>query len=144
MGNRRSLSWFYQLDRADQAVLLARPHGYLPDGVAAKIEGHTVPAGRDGTPDATPRWQLRSAEANLLEDERLRLDAMWRGLSPGTRAELVASRGGPVPAHCREAILDLLPGGVPPGTDLDVAFDLTGIVAAYVEMAAGDGRGIAV
>lgn len=86
------------------------------------------------------RWQLRSAEANLLEDERLRLDAMWRGLSPSTRDALVKSRGGQVPPQGREAILDLMPGGVPLGADLDEAFDLSGIAAAYVEMVAVGAR----
>ncbi len=119
---------------------MGRPHGYLPDGVAAEIRGHTVPADRGGNRAAPRRWQLRSAEANLLEDERLRLDTMWQAMPSSTRAALLGSRGGQVPPQCREAILDLMPGGVPPGADLDASFELSGIAAAYVEMVAVGAR----
>lgn len=67
-------------------------------------------------------------------------------------ARLVARHACGTGGLARRAGAGALPRGHPrsatrrcaPGTDLDVAFDLTGIVAAYVEMAAGDGRGIAV
>ena len=33
-------------------------------------------------------------------------------------------------------MLDLVPGGAPPDTDLNTAFELSGIAAAYIEMVA--------
>lgn len=136
MGRDRTLSWLYQLDRGVQAVLLANPHGFLPAGVAADISDHTVVAHRNESPRKPVQWQLRSAEANLLEDERLRLDQWWKDLPDSTRVALVACRTGEIPQEYREALLDVIPGGVPAGTDLDSAFDMSGIAVAYVEMVA--------
>lgn len=136
MSSHRKLSWFFRLDRSVQALLLANPHGYLPDGVAGAIRGHTMLAHRDETPQTPQQWHLRAAEANLLEDERLRLDAWWNDLPDSACAALIACRAGGVPAEYREAVLDAHPGGVRPGTDLDLGFDLSGIAAAYIEMVA--------
>jgi hypothetical protein len=130
------LTWFYRLDRQVQADLLANPHGYLRDGVAAEITAHTVRSYRDEKPQESRLWQLRSAEANLLEDERLRLDRWWRDLPDEARSALVASRDGAVPRAFRATVLDLHPGALSPATDLDVEFSLSGIAAAYVEMVA--------
>ncbi|MBU8812735.1 hypothetical protein [Mycolicibacterium goodii] len=130
------LAWFYRLDRRMQADLLANPHGYLPDGVAAAIASHTVRSYRDEKPQESRLWQLRSAEANLLEDERLRLDRWWRELPDEARSALVMSRGGSVPRAWRAAVLDLHSDGLTPGTDLEAEFRMSGIAAAYIEMVA--------
>lgn len=127
------MAWLYQLDRAQQASLLANPHGYLPVDIAERIVGHVHPAHLDETPQR-PRWHLRSAEANLLEDERLRLDDWWHGLSEEARDDLLTTRHTAVPERHRASVLDLVPGGITPGIDLDVSFRASGIVAAYLEM----------
>lgn len=127
------LAWLYQLDRSQQAALLANPHGYLPFGVVDRIAGHIAVARRDETPQQ-PRWQLRAAEANLLEDERLRLDDWWGALPPAAREELLATRHTAVPEQYRESVLDLVPGGIPSGTDMETSFMASGIAAAYLEM----------
>ena len=132
----RTLSWFFRLQREVQAIVLASPHGYLPHGVAGTIPDHTVLAHRDETPQNPRRWLLRPAEANLLEDERLRLDEWWNDLPNSARSALLESRAGHVPHGYREAVLDLVPGGAPPDTDLNTAFELSGIAAAYIEMVA--------
>lgn len=127
------LAWLYQLDRSQQAALLAKPHGYLPASVVDRIAGHTTLTRRDETPQQ-PRWQLRTAEANLLEDERLRLDAWWGALPRAAREELVATRHTAVPERYRESVLDLVPGGISTGTDTKSPFTASGIAAAYLEM----------
>ena len=134
MSRRQSLSWFYRLDRGEQARLLANPHGYLPGDVAGRITAHTVAARGDESSRAPRQWLLRAAEANLLEDERLRLDVWWSDLSAAARSSLIASRGSGVPREHREAVLDVVPGGLPAGVDLDIAFPISGIAAAYLEM----------
>lgn len=134
MSRHRTLSWFYRLSRGRQAVLLANPHGYLSEDVARSISGHTVLTHADERRQKPPQWQLRAADANLLEDERLRLDEWWEGLPERARTALIGCRTGHVPPEYRETVLDLIPGGVPRGADLDTAFELTGIVAAYIEM----------
>ena len=128
------MAWLYQLDRHQQAALLANPHGFLPASVVERIADRTDLARRDETPQRA-RWQLRSAEANMLEDERLRLDDWWTTLSPAARAELLATRHTAVPEQYREAVLDMVPGGGMRSTvDLSDPFRASGIVAAYLEM----------
>jgi len=122
MNKDRTLSWFFRLQREVQAIVLASPHGYLPHGVAGTIPDHTVLAHRDETPQNPRRWLLRPAEANLLEDERLRLDEWWNDLPNSARSALLESRAGHVPHGYREAVLDLVPGGAPPDTDLNTAY----------------------
>ncbi|WP_084356436.1 hypothetical protein [Mycolicibacterium wolinskyi] len=136
MRRNRTLSWFYRLGRGAQAALLAKPHAYLPDDVAAEIPGHTVLAHRDETPQLPRRWQLRPAEANLLEDERHRLDDWWNDLPRHARSALIECRGDRVPPEYRAAVLDVIPGGAPAGVDLNTPFALSGIAAAYVDMVA--------
>jgi hypothetical protein len=89
MSKDRTLSWFFRLRREVQAVLLASPHGYLPHGVAGTIPDHTVLAHRDETAQNPRRWLLRPAEANLLEDERVRLDEWWNDLPNSARSALL-------------------------------------------------------
>lgn len=134
LGPGGHLAWFYRLDRRMQADLLANPHGYLPDAVAAEIPSHTVRSYRDEKPQESRLWQLRSAEANLLEDERLRLDRWWRELPDEARAALVTSRDGTVPRAWRATVLDLQPGDMSPETDLETEFTVSGIAAAYIDM----------
>ncbi|WP_234820703.1 hypothetical protein [Mycolicibacterium goodii] len=88
------------------------------------------------SPKESRLWQLRSAEANLLEDERLRLDRWWRELPDEARSALVMSRGRSVPRAWRAAVLDLHSDGLTPGTDLEAEFRMSGIAAAYIEMVA--------
>jgi hypothetical protein len=63
-------------------------------------------------------------------------------MSGGTTCQTVRARRswsvvpGHVPHGYREAVLDLVPGGAPPDTDLNAAFELSGIAAAYIEMVA--------
>jgi hypothetical protein len=134
MRRDRTLTWFHRLGRGHQAALLANPHGYVPEKVAREIPKHTILSRRNESTRHPEQWLLHSAEANLLEDERHRLDKWWRELPVQARSALVDSRGGKVPREHREAVLDLIPGGVRPGTDLDVAFEMPAIAAAYLEM----------
>jgi len=134
MGRRRTLSWFYRLDRGAQAGLLAKPHGYLSDEVAQSISDRAVVTHADERRQTRPQWQLRTEDANLLEDERLRLDDWWGGLPDSARVALIRCRTGQVPYEYRETLLELIPGGVPRRVDLDTPFELTGIAAAYIEM----------
>lgn len=134
MSRKNDLSWFYGLERAEQALLLANPHGYLPGDIAGRITAHTTAARGDESSQSPRQWLLRAAEANLLEDERHRLDAWWSNLSAAARSALIASRGSGIPREHREAVLDVVPGGLPAGVDLDIAFPISGMAAAYLEM----------
>lgn len=136
MRRDRTLSWFHRLDLGQQAALLADPHGYLPDGVAEEIRPHVDSARHDETVQYPRRWLLRSAEANLLEDERHRLDDWWQDLAPEVRAALIECRADAVPREHREAVLESAPGGVHPRADLDIGFDMTEMTSAYLEMMA--------
>jgi hypothetical protein len=136
MRRDRTLSWFHRLDLGQQAALLADPHGYLREGVAAAIRPHTEPARHDETLQYPRRWLLRSAEANLLEDERHRLDKWWQDLTPEVRSALIECRAEAVPREHRKAVLESAPGGMRPGTDLDIGFEMTDMAAAYLEMVA--------
>lgn len=127
------MAWLYQLDRTQQAALLANPHGYLPVSVVDRITGHVDLVRRDETPHPQ-RWQLRSADANLLEDERLRLDDWWSALPAHARSDILATRHTEVPEQYRETVLDLVSGGISAETDLGASFRASGIAAAYLEM----------
>ncbi|AQA01842.1 hypothetical protein BVC93_04630 [Mycobacterium sp. MS1601] len=136
MRRDRTLTWFYRLHRGHQAALLANPHGYVPHSVAVSIAAQTVRARSNEAVQHPGRWLLRSFEANLLEDERHRLDDWWDRLLPEVQSALLACRASQVPREHREAVLDLMPGGIRAGTDLDEDFEMSGIAAAYLEMVA--------
>lgn len=136
MRRDRTLSWFHQLDLGQQAALLADPHGYLPDDVAKTIRPHIDVSRPDETKQYPRRWLLRSAEANLLEDERLRLDDWWQHLPSGVRSALIECRAEVVPREYRKAVLESAPGGLHPKADLTIEFDMTEMTSAYLEMLA--------
>lgn len=128
------LSWFFQIDRATQAALLARPHGYLPDGMATAGE-HVVAAHHNENRQRPRRWLLRSTEANLLEEERLRLDSWWGTLSQDEQASFIEYRDGrQVPHEHRSSALSLLPAGAAAGDGADLDVKLPKIAVAYLEM----------
>ncbi|OBF10500.1 hypothetical protein [Mycobacterium sp. ACS4331] len=136
MGRIQPLTWFFTLEMRVQAKLLAHPHGYLSEAVAASIPRRADLVRDDDSRQRSRRWQLRSAEAIRLEEERLRLDGWWTSLCELTRRALLDHRGAQVPARYRDAVADLDPRGAPPSGDADAPFALTGITAAYVEMVA--------
>ena len=124
------------LDLRVQVALLAHPHGYVSESVAASIPRRAESVRHDERPQKRRRWHLRSAEANHLEDERLCLDRWCKHLPDGTQDALVRHRSAEVPARYRDAIVELDPDGAPPGGVPGVPFQLSGIAAAYVEMMA--------
>jgi hypothetical protein len=136
MIRKSPLSWFYKLELPVQVALLAHPHGYVSEDVAVAIPRRTESVRHDERPQVRRRWHLRSAEANHLEDERLRLDRWWKHLPHGTRQALVRHRSFEVPARYRDVIVELDPDGVPPNPSVETPFMLTGIAAAYIEMQA--------
>ncbi|MCV7435072.1 hypothetical protein [Mycolicibacterium bacteremicum] len=128
------LAWLYRLDRHQQAELLAKPHAYLPATVAHRITGQTNLDPRDCTA-RPPRRQLRPEQANLLEEERLRLDDWWSALPAATRADLLRTRHTAVPERHRSAVLAMTPGEHHASrTDAANPHRVSGIVAAYLEM----------
>lgn len=131
MRRDRTLSWFSRLDRAERAALLANPHGYVPSTAARRIAAHTTSTHRGETRQL--RWLLKSFEANRLEDERHRLDDWWARLAPDVRADLVDHRSAEVPRAHREAVLDLMPGGVRQDDDLERGFPMPDVVTAYLD-----------
>lgn len=136
MTQEQPLSWFYQLRRDHQVALLANPHGSLPRGLAELLVDRIYMAYWTEQQDDTWHWQLHAAEANALEDERLRLDQWWGRRSGAERAALIEHRGGLIPGEYREAVKDHIPGGVILADDLVGPFPLPTMMAAYVEMRA--------
>lgn len=85
---------FAQLPIEHRAALLANPHGALPPQLADRLLAHAYTAYWVNGPGGASRWQVWPSEANVLEDERWRLDQWWQRRSEAERAALIEHRGG--------------------------------------------------
>jgi hypothetical protein len=80
-------------------------------------------------------------EANALEDERRRPDQWWSNRSEDEQEALTEHRASLIPDEFREAVKDLVLGGVPIGDENDFTgpFRLPPMMAPDVEMIARRG-----